>query len=69
MVANVYLLCYNMFESLSLIDNTLELVNHLNLDEHHKIFLQTRLTEIREVVESDVKLVYSLRKDMESTSE
>ena len=58
-----------MFESLSLIDNTLELLNHLNLDEHHKIFLQTRLSEIREVVESDVKLIYSLRKDMDSTSE
>ena len=54
-------------ESYNLIDNTLELLNHLNLDEHHKIFLQTRLSEIREVVESDVKLVYSLRKDKELT--
>ncbi len=69
MVANVYLLCYNMFESVSLIDNTLELVNHLILDEHHKIFLQTRLSEIRESVESDIKLVYSLSKDKELTSE
>ena len=56
-------------ESYSLIDNTLELLHHLNLDEHHKVFLQTRLTEIREVVESDVKLVYSLSKDIEITSE
>ena len=56
-------------ESYNLIDNTLELLNHLNLDEHHKIFLQTRLSEIREVVESDVKLVYSLSKDIEITSE
>ena len=54
-------------DSYRIINETLELLNHLNLKEHHKIFLQTRLTEIRETVESDVKLVYSLRKDKELT--
>ena len=69
MVANVNYLSYNNMDSYRIIDETLDLLSYLNLDEHHKIFLQTRLSEIREVVESDVRLIYSLKKDFESTSE